>query len=220
MLKGDAIPTIFPHHPPHLQKRPSTLRLPPKKRKVDEPLDNEVNNKKNDVKLSVRTTHTAYSKDHIKLLQEKIVPLEKARMESRSENKLLKEKLKRRDTKCGNLQQLEEQKFLSIEAADLLHMNFSDEILSPINNELQASASTTSKYHQYSEAVKEFSVTVHFYSSKAYDYLRGVLHVPHPSLIRQWAASMDCEPGFLKNVVDKLGQELTNKTDMRDVCHV
>ncbi|GFO42518.1 THAP domain-containing protein 9 [Plakobranchus ocellatus] len=140
-------------------------------------------------------------------------------MASRSENKLLKEKLKRRDTKCGNLvQQLKEQKLLSSEAADLLHMNFSEETLSLINNELQASASTTSKTHRYSEAVKEFSVTVHFYSPKAYDYLRGILHLPHPSLIRQWAASMDCEPGFLKDVLNKLGQELTDNTDMRDVC--
>ncbi|GFN94273.1 LOW QUALITY PROTEIN: THAP domain-containing protein 9 [Plakobranchus ocellatus] len=194
----------------------------PRKRKLSveetpESLDTDL-----DVGLKrIRLDH-AYSfaspEERIKKLQEKIASLERSLQECRTENKSLKEKLKRRDAKCNNLiKELEDQKLISNEAANLLNLNFNNETLTLIQNELEASQ-TSSGQHRYSEAVKEFAITVHFYSPKAYDYLRGFLHLPSPSTIRRWATSIDCEPGFLSNVINKLGEDLEKNSDMKDVC--
>ena len=40
------------------------------------------------------------------------------------------------------------------------------------------------------------------------------LHLPNPATIRSWAMSMDCEPGFLQQVIDHL--QLNMKDDKKD----
>ena len=44
------------------------------------------------------------------------------------------------------------------------------------------------------------SNTLHYYSPQAYDFVCQVFLLPHPTHIRSWAASVDCEPGFLKHI--------------------
>ena len=61
---------------------------------------------------------------------------------------------------------------------------------------------------RYNEEIKQFAISLHFYSPKAYKFVRKSLHLPHPSTIRSWASSIDCEPGFLKNVIDHLQDTL------------
>jgi hypothetical protein len=68
----------------------------------------------------------------------------------------------------------------------------------------------------YSEDLKSFAVTLHFYSSQAYNFLRRTLHLPHPDTIRRWA-SCGVEPGFLKDV-HSLQLQLANEPAMQDVC--
>ena len=41
--------------------------------------------------------------------------------------------------------------------------------------------------------------------------------LPHPSSIRGWAASVDCEPGYLVNVIKLLGQVVHQKSWMSEV---
>ena len=48
--------------------------------------------------------------------------------------------------------------------------------------------------------VKKFALTVHFYSPRAFQYLRTIFNLPDPRSIRHWTSSVDCEPGFFKDV--------------------
>ncbi|KAL1277059.1 hypothetical protein QQF64_023732 [Cirrhinus molitorella] len=50
----------------------------------------------------------------------------------------------------------------------------------------------------FSENLKQFATTLHFYSPKAYDYVREkfLLALPHPQTIRKWYSSISTDPGF------------------------
>ena len=61
-----------------------------------------------------------------------------------------------------------------------------------------------SKSSRYSKLIKQFAVTLHFYSPKAYKYVRKILHLPCQASIRSWAAAINCEPGFLTDVIQHL----------------
>ena len=47
--------------------------------------------------------------------------------------------------------------------------------------------------------------------------MHQVLLLPHPSRIRSWAGSVDCEPGFLCEVISFLGNVAQNKAVLSDV---
>ncbi len=58
--------------------------------------------------------------------------------------------------------------------------------------------------------MKEFAVSLHFYSAKAYNFVRKSLHLPHPTTIRSWAADVACEPGFLTATINSLAGKLAS----------
>lgn len=51
---------------------------------------------------------------------------------------------------------------------------------------------------KYSEAVRVFCLTVHFYSPKAYEYIRSIFkkNLSSTRTIRMWYSSIDGSPGF------------------------
>ena len=49
---------------------------------------------------------------------------------------------------------------------------------------------------QYCEEVRDFSCTLHFYSPKAYNYLRNIFSLPATSTLRSWVSNVDALPGF------------------------
>ena len=51
-----------------------------------------------------------------------------------------------------------------------------------------------------SDDVKQFAITLQYYSPKAYKYIGTLLPLPNPSLIKTWASSLNCLPGFLRIV--------------------
>lgn len=72
-----------------------------------------------------------------------------------------------------------------------------------------ANVVSTSKY---SPALRSFALTLHYYSSKAYNYVRKVFNMclPHPHTIEKWYKSINGRPGFtteslkaLKLIADK-----------------
>ena len=74
--------------------------------------------------------------------------------------------------------------------------------------------------HRYSDVTKQFAMTLHYYSPKAYEFVRKILKLPHSSNIKHWAASVDCEPGYLTNVIKIIGQLAEKKVWMKDVVLV
>ena len=59
---------------------------------------------------------------------------------------------------------------------------------------------------QYSDEIKEFALTLHFYSPRAYKFVRKALHLPHPATIRSRCVNISCQPGFLEKLSDYIGQ--------------
>ena len=73
------------------------------------------------------------------------------------------------------------------------------------------------KGKRYSDTAKQFAVTLHYHSPKAYDYVRKILHLPHSSSIRNWCCSVECQPGFLSEVIEQLKMKVTNGEICNDV---
>lgn len=62
---------------------------------------------------------------------------------------------------------------------------------------------------QYSERVRAFALTLHFYSPRAYSYLRETFNnaLPAISTIRSWYGSIDGSPGFSTDAFEALKQK-------------
>lgn len=67
---------------------------------------------------------------------------------------------------------------------------------------------------KYSPALRSFALTLHYYSPKAYDYVRKTFHtsLPHTRTLKNWYAKVGGEPGFTKEALAALKQktELSN----------
>lgn len=50
----------------------------------------------------------------------------------------------------------------------------------------------------YNDDIRSFALTLHFYSAKAYDFVRSSFSqaLPHPSTLRHWCSAVDGKPGF------------------------
>lgn len=62
---------------------------------------------------------------------------------------------------------------------------------------------------KYSPDVRLFCLTLHYYSPKAYDYLRENFdkNIPAPRTLRSWYSSIDGSPGFTESAFDALEQK-------------
>ncbi|CAG5056774.1 unnamed protein product [Parnassius apollo] len=57
---------------------------------------------------------------------------------------------------------------------------------------------------RYSKELKQFALTLNYYSPQAYRFLRTCINLPHPATIRKMLSSAECNVGFLKEVVEFL----------------
>lgn len=58
---------------------------------------------------------------------------------------------------------------------------------------------------KYDETIRSFAMTLQFYSSKAYEYVRKTfnLALPSQSTIRSWYSNTICDPGFSQPAIEK-----------------
>ena len=61
--------------------------------------------------------------------------------------------------------------------------------------------------HRFSEEVKKFALTLHFYSPRAYTFVRSLFALPCISSLSNWSSSIDCSPGFFKDVFSYIQQK-------------
>jgi len=59
---------------------------------------------------------------------------------------------------------------------------------------------------KYPPALRSFALTLHFYSPRAYNYVRKKMNLalPAPSVLRSWYSSIDGEPGFTSESFETL----------------
>ena len=57
------------------------------------------------------------------------------------------------------------------------------------------------------DEVKKFALTLslHFYSPRAYEYVRSMFCLPHPRSLLNWSSSVKCEPGLFEDVFSHSG---------------
>ena len=68
-------------------------------------------------------------------------------------------------------------------------------------NAIKSLKDKLSKGNRNSDEAKIIVVlTLHFYSTKAYDYVRSIICLPHLRSILRWKSSVNCEPGYFQDV--------------------
>ena len=133
--------------------------------------------------------------------------------------KILQQKVRRLVKKnksmADMLKTLKSKALLTDDLYELLSNSFSGMTLDIFRDEFQ-NAAKTAKGRRYSQEVKQFALTLHYHSPKAYDYIREILHLPDPSSIRAWTASVNCQPGFLQQVFTYLNEAVAKNPLMAD----
>ena len=64
----------------------------------------------------------------------------------------------------------------------------------------------------YSQEIKQFAMTLHYYFPKSYEFVHNILALPHPSSLHALGASADCNPGYLTDVINMIGDAAKKQT--------
>ena len=139
----------------------------------------------------------------------------------RQKIKNLQQKLRRSKKKLENMasliSHLQEKFVISSEQAGILHAAFDNLQFSLFKNTKNNVTSAPSA-RRYDDQVKEFALTLYYYSAKAYKYVRSIIPLPNPSLLRKWSSSVNCEPGFSREAFTALEREVSREDIKRDCC--
>lgn len=75
-----------------------------------------------------------------------------------------------------------------------------------------------------SPELRAFALTLHFYSAKAYNYVRQTFSnsLPHPRTLSRWYQSTDGSPGFTKEAFNalKIKAEESSKKGKKIFCNL
>ena len=127
--------------------------------------------------------------------------------------KILNQKIRRKKTQIKTLSclitQLRKENKLKSNVGSILDHEFSGLSLELIKN-ISSNQTKSSHGQRYSDITKQFAVTLHYHTAKAYEYVRKILHLPHVSSLRSWCSFVECKPGFLSEVLCHLKSKLTN----------
>lgn len=110
------------------------------------------------------------------------------------------------------LTELRQKDLLEKEPAALIEKSFDGTLLDIFNHEL-ANQGKSTHARRYSQAIKQFALTLHYYSPQAYEFCRTVFTLPDVSSLRNWLAGSDEGPGFLAKVLQAYKQYEPNNLD-------
>jgi len=121
--------------------------------------------------------------------------------------------IKRKNLSLQNVKaELHELKVLSEQRLQNLENQFPNILKKLMLNEAQRGQVKNTKGMRYDEEIKKFAVTLHYYSPKAYDFVRDYLTLPHPGTLTSWMRSTDCNPGFNIDVLDRITEAKSQDT--------
>ena len=92
------------------------------------------------------------------------------------------------------ISQLKDKQIIKEQSAVQLQDAFSGLSLEVIKNHILNRNRSTKGYRHNEDAKNR---PLHFYSPRAYEYVRSVFALPHPSSLANWSSTVNCEPGFL-----------------------
>lgn len=73
---------------------------------------------------------------------------------------------------------------------------------------------------KFEHSVRAFAVTLHFYSPKAYNFVRQKFHnsLPHPKTLAKWYCSVDAKPGFTTEAFNFLKTKVAHTNKNALIC--
>ena len=199
-----------------------------RKRKHSSGIELDENCVSNEVSTSPKKAHMTSSCDHTYCMESP--RRTKRRLDDLVDTAtLLKKRLKSSQKKVGRyrekvstlnsvVSELKEKNLINSDCANMLETTFSG-----VSKELMKRLVTQKKGKNpgaYPLELRSFAMTLKFYSTKAYNYVRKSfdLGLPHPTVIRSWYSSMNGEPGFTKNALAALkAKVLAAKRDNQEV---
>ena len=114
--------------------------------------------------------------------------------------------------------QLREKDLITLSCEETLERNFSGVLLAL----LRRMNSNSGKGCKYSPELKSFALTLQFYSSKAYEFVRKTfnLALPHQVQVRKWCSKIPAEPGFTEPAFKALEFKVqeANKKGQKVIC--
>ena len=132
-------------------------------------------------------------------LEEMLKKREKKIQELKNKLRVEKQKTKRLKSKITTLndiiKSLKDRKLITSNHEELLKSKFSDVAEELINRVKKVKKG---KGRKYSPLLKSFVITLQFYSTKAYNFVRKTfsLALPHHRQIRKWYSKVPADPGF------------------------
>ena len=188
-LKNDAVPSVF-DFPDYENVTPE--RKPPRKRIFQTPDRQETTTPP----IKVFKEPPSPTKEELKIqidnLQRKV--------------KTLQQKVRRSTVKVASLNDLTEElrnkNLVSTDVCNIIEQNFSGVAYDVVQNYF-INKDRSSRGHRHSDSAKRFAMTLHFYSPRAYEYVRSIFALPDPRSIRYWTSSVVCEPGFFLDVFNR-----------------
>ena len=118
----------------------------------------------------------------------------------REKMKVKQQKIRRLQAKVNTLEELvntlKDKQLISDQAQEALEDKFSG-ISHEIFNRLKKQKKSGSGL-KYTPELKSFALTLQFYSTKAYQFVRKMfrLALPHPNVVSSWYSKIPAEPGF------------------------
>ncbi|KAE9542434.1 hypothetical protein AGLY_003295 [Aphis glycines] len=200
--------TLNPTH-----EQPSTPKLNTPKRKLDMEMFNKSKRclncsnssrfgdlSENDILTPRRT------KRNLKVVRSTVLSLRSRNKVLAASNRCLKNKV---TSLKGIINSLSEKRLLSDIAAENLKALGSDILEQIICENLKKKTRAP-----YSEEIKKFSVTLQYYSPKAYLYVRKKFNnlLPHPRTLRRWFMIVNGQPGFTKESLDTIKNVASKET--------
>ena len=195
-LKKDAVPSVF-NFPDHLKKKVAPPRSVPKiiiqSSSVEPPIPSS-----KQPRLDHNYATKSSPRKAKKLYQEKL-----KKMNLIIKN-LWRKNIRKQKTIGALVAKLKQYRILSEESGNSFLENFGH--MSLFKNEVKNI--NRSSGSSYSNEIKEFAISLHFYSPRAYRFVRKALHLPHPSTLRSLSVNVECEPGFLQKPLGFVEQKV------------
>ncbi|XP_047096600.1 THAP domain-containing protein 2-like [Schistocerca piceifrons] len=182
-LLSKPVPNIF-NFPPHLQKQDKVLRPQPRKRSFDNLQDSAItvtSLAQMPVGPTSVSAHRNYCLPSPKKLKTQYNRVQAENVRLKKRIKQMKQLSVRHKRRIVQLQTLVAglRRRLCSSVSDMLNSEHVVGLLKKLL-ELQCSA----KVCHYSQLIRKFALTLHFYSAKAYSYLRKFVKLPHPRTLR------------------------------------
>ena len=197
-LKSNALPSIFPTY----EVREPSIALQSKR-----PLSSVDNT----MCLPAKAAKPASEGDERDEFEQKL----------RNKIKSLQQQLRRSKEKAKSMGEVIEalKKKLNLNADDVESFQSTvDNLSTNLLLNIKGNLNTMPSARRYTDEIKEFALTVYYYSPRAYRYIRSIIPLPNPSMVRRWSSSLQCEPGFIKEAFISLAQEVTNFPIKKDCC--